>query len=209
MRDDVGAAAVMMTARFDTGAVLVPVVGWWLMRRQWRLAAAVTASAALPVRFTRWSPTSHGWPPLPASVLLLHRLSGASLSSPREVADAAGYGGVAILLGTPAFMALTFAALALLAVGLRGDTSEEARDGRVLLAIFLVAEIVHFEGSRSGEPYLFRYEAYLVPLGVVVDRRGAGARARRAWRPRRGRSKDGRRRRSASSWCCSRWSRAA
>ena len=162
------AAAVMMSARFDTGAVLVPVVIWWLSKREWRIAAAVTAAAALPVALYALVATAHGWPALPASVLLLSRLSDAGTSTLRDLVDLAGYGGLAMLLGTPVFMALTFAALALLALGLRGDRSEGARECRLLLWIFLAAEVVHFQGSRSGEPYLFRYEAYLVPLGIVA-----------------------------------------
>ena len=82
------------------------------------------------------------------------------------LADLLGGGALTVLIHAPALLVLVITAGALCAAAPRQSGSPLERESRILLLVFLLATAVHLEFGRIG--WLYRYEAYLVVLGVVA-----------------------------------------
>ena len=154
-----------VAVRYDTGSIVVALLALVTLTRGWQRALPLAVGSTLPVAAYAWVAGRHGWPALPTPILLKQRLSGVDLRSWHGAADVLGGGALTVLVNTPALLVLTIAAAALLAASPPGR-SRSARESECLLLIFLIATALHLEFGRVG--WLYRYEAYLVVLGVVA-----------------------------------------
>lgn len=128
-----------------------------LAGRTW-LAVATVGAAALPVVVNGAWNLAHGWFFLPASLLMKSTLPTGHTSW------LGGFLDQLLQKETPVdFLVLAGAAILLLAVQLR-RRHEIGSCG--LLVIFLVASVLHLGLARFG--YLYRYESYLMVLGVLA-----------------------------------------
>lgn len=157
-------ASLLLVATRYEGLFLVAVVAiLFAARRRWVLASAVAAGAALAAGgFGLFSVLQGGYF-LPNSVLMKAKYPWLDLG-----------GKIVVFLG-PSILSevVKTPALALLVAGAAGllVTRYRARrrfwdETNVLLAIFIAVSILHLDFARTGEFY--RYEAYLVVLGVLV-----------------------------------------
>lgn len=122
-----------------------------------RTAAACIAAAALPVVANGLWNQAHGWYFLPASVLMKTAATGST-------ASASGVLQQTLSSEPPAeFLALVVVASAFLARRL-WQSRTVGPDG--LLVVFLVAAVLHTALARFG--YLYRYESYLMVLGILA-----------------------------------------
>lgn len=153
-----GAAALATAARYESlfliapGAVVLAVDG----RRR---AALVTAVAGLaPPAAYAVVAVAQGWPALPNSLLL----KGATF-------EGAGVAGLADRLGGHALRALAEAPhllVLLVAVLVLAALIPGPRAVRRWDAMFVAATLLHLQLAAVG--WLFRYEAYLVAIGIVL-----------------------------------------
>ena len=86
--------------------------------------------------------------------------------------DAAGGGVLSLLLGEPSLVGLVFLALAQLAWSRENAGDERAGERRALLVVFVGAVLLHVQFGRLG--WLYRYEAYLIVLGIVANAAALG-----------------------------------
>ena len=122
-----------------------------------RLAAACLATAALPVVANGLWNLTHGWYFLPASVLMKSAATGSPTSASGFLQQ--------WLASTPPAELLALAGAATLLLARRLWLSRAiGPDG--LLVVFLVAAVLHTALARFG--YLYRYESYLMVLGVLA-----------------------------------------
>jgi hypothetical protein len=170
----VGAVAL----RYDTASVVVVVVTCFAWRREWARATALVMAAAVPVAAYAMVAARHGWPLVPSPVLMKQRLAGVHLFSWHGAADVMGGGALAALIHVPALFVLVAGALAQLAWRAVADDTR-ARERRLLLTVFVGATLVHLEFGRLG--WLYRYEAYLMVLGIVANAAALGPRIAVAW----------------------------
>lgn len=181
-------APLILAVRYDAASVVIPAMMLIAFARGWRLATAVALCGACPPLVFAAVAANHGWPLLPASVVLKQRLANIDLESWNGFSNAIGNGALSALVDTPALLVLLLAALALVAfMNPRGERRNEAFDRNVertrealfLLVIFVCATLVHAEFGQFG--VLYRYEAYLISLGIVAVSSGLAHELPPAW----------------------------
>ncbi len=174
MRATLAAAAVAVAVRYDSGSVVAAVIVLFASARQWRASLLVATFAAAPAAVYALVARAHGWPLVPSSILLKQRLADVHPFTWHGAADAFGGGALMALAQAPALAALLLAALAQVVV-MRDACGEHAHEQRLWLAVFAIATLVHVQFGRLG--WLYRYEAYLVALGIVANASALGDRA--------------------------------
>lgn len=150
-------APFLISSRYE-GVFLALVVCllFWL-RGHRGYAAAVGALALLPVGVYGLISTAHGWLWLPNSVILKSGLGNSTglrllgISEPRDV------------LRSLHLLSLAFAILFVYVLR-RGKGFWERR--QLMMALFLAVTGLHMQFAGVG--YFYRYEAYLVALGLLV-----------------------------------------
>ena len=162
------AAVVMLAAALVAGARyegLFLVAGGALLlaaRRRVGQAALVAAAGLGPaVGFGLYS-LHHGWPFLPASILLKGRIPQGGW---RGISEVLGGYCLLALAENPYLMALVMAGVGTLLVARRrGGLLHAPWSALVLLA--LIASLLHLQFARAG--LFYRYEAYLIALWIVA-----------------------------------------
>jgi hypothetical protein len=148
-------------------------------RRRFAFALALGAVSLLPPALYGLVSLAHGWYALPNPVILKGAL-GEGISGWRRIALVPFLGGWGELARSPHVLALvTLAAVTLLARW----RSPSSREG-TLLIVFIGTALLHLQYARTG--WFYRYEAYLVALGIVVAAialDGLGDRVRPRWLP--------------------------
>ncbi len=167
------AAAATVAVRYDAASVLAMVILVALVTGGWRCGAWMTLCGAAPAAVYALVARVHGWPMLPSSVLLKQRLGGIDMLTWRGLWNVAGGGAFGLLLEEPALFALVFAALGQLAWGAADAGDQRARERRLLLVVFIGAALLHVQFGLLG--WLYRYEAYLIVLGIVANAAGLGS----------------------------------
>jgi hypothetical protein len=109
---------------------------------------------------------AQGWPMIPASVLLKQRLLNVDPLTWDGFTNVVGNGALSALVDTPALFVLVVAAVGLIAFAGWTDETELERESRFLLLVFAGGAIVHVQFGRLGS--LYRYEGYLIALGIVA-----------------------------------------
>ena len=132
------------------------------VRRRFLAAAAVAVAGALPVVAYGIAAVGMGWFFLPSSVLL--KASRPDLGTTEGFLRTLGWG-VGTLWRIPAVAALVGVALILFALSWRRTFTQVST---LLLALFLALTLAHMQFSQPRSFWLYRYEAYLVSLGVFA-----------------------------------------
>jgi hypothetical protein len=155
-----GAAAA--ATRYESLFVVAGCAGALFLFRRIDAAVSVVAASLVPVIAVGLWNVSHGWFFLPASVMMK-----------QTVLPQSGRGTIAgsllnnVLGAHPpaAYVLLVVVALGLMAAALRRADPDDRRP-EPLLAIFVSAALLHLLLGRFG--WLFRYESYLIGLGVYA-----------------------------------------
>ena len=154
-------AAMLVLIRFEGVFAIAAVTVALAMCRRWPAAIASAAAGVIAIAaFAAWS-VAQGGPILPNSVLL----KGAMPAS-----TAAGVMNTVLftrasanLANTPHLAVLLFTALALALLPSRQQRNAE---WRIAAVVFAAVVVLHLQFAAVG--WFFRYEAYLVVLGLVI-----------------------------------------
>lgn len=156
-------APLITSVRFEGMFFVFVVSVGFVLRRQWRRGLLLGLLGLLPVAAYGVVSRLHGWPWLPTSVLLKSGLIYAA--SPNLVIETLKHFGFINLVEGKHLVALLILAALLDVVGRRrGEQAWNAE--QVMTGIFVGAGILHLAFARVG--WFYRYEAYLVALGVLV-----------------------------------------
>lgn len=154
-------AAVLVLVRFEGAFAVAAVAVMLASTGRWSTAIASAAAGVLAIAaFGAWS-LSQGGPVLPNSVLLKGAMpasSAAGLASTVLLTRA-----LATLANTPHLAVLVMTALALTLL-----PSHHARHAEWRLAAIVFAAVVLLHLQFAAVGWFFRYEAYLVVLGLVI-----------------------------------------
>ena len=158
-----GVTSIMVLVRYESLFLVAIFIGLALLRRKWMAALAVAAAAAFPVVAFGWISVLRGWQWLPNSVLLKGGMP--QLSS---------FFGILMFLGVRSLWLLVLSphllGLDVLLAGLwiyRGRRGAGFWDPARLMLFFTVAAIfLHLQFASVA--LFFRYEAYLVALGILA-----------------------------------------
>lgn len=155
-------APLVTAARFE-GIFLIAVVTVILaLRRRLFTSLLVAGTGALPVLIYAATSVLHGWYPLPNPVLLKGNLSSPTLTG---ILSTFGYDSLVSIQANPHILSLVIASLIVLLT--LYVTRDHAQDEGKLTNIVLIAVIfLHMQFARYG--WFYRYEAYLVFLGILV-----------------------------------------
>lgn len=136
-----------------------------LLQRRWLLAAGLVASAWLPVALYAWYSTAHGSMWLPNPIAIKGNL--AALGSTGSAATAlAGKWFTRDLLVRGAGVLMLVATVAVALARTPGDERRNPGPRGYAAAIFIIGALLHLQFANLG--WFFRYEMYLVVLGVLV-----------------------------------------
>lgn len=158
----IGAAALLAAAvRFDVVFVLVPLGLLMLLARRWRALAFAVVGAAIPALATVALNLGQGWPAFPASVTM------------KSIANDSSTGLIRLLPGSPELSAFQPRILGVLAVvcvlwwsGRASDSPRWRRLSDRWTFVAVSVAVLHY--GYLNVPGTFRYEAYVVALGVVA-----------------------------------------
>ncbi len=156
--------------RYETAFLALVVCILLFVRRRWFQAIALGLLVLVPIVIYGWISHAHGWYPLPNSVLLKSGVfQGGAGSSITQIFSMSG---VSEFLGNPVHRAMDVPHLFFLGLLALVLYVLEARDGSnmwsdrcVLILIFVASLFLHLQFADVG--WFFRYEAYLMALGVV------------------------------------------
>lgn len=154
---------LLVMARYEA-CFLIAIAGLlFAMRRMWGTAVGLALASSLPLILYGWIAWQHGWYPIPNSLLLKANLPNTDTAGmyPGFLASLLRSWSrgihVALLIGI---------ALTLLIHGYRRNRTLWTYSGIGLL-LFAVTATLHLVFARTG--WFFRYEAYLVTLGIAVN----------------------------------------
>jgi hypothetical protein len=152
------ASALAATARYESLFLIAPAaLLLWLDGRR-RAAVVAAVAGVLPLALYGAVAVAHGWPPLPNSLLLKRAVFAGSGTA--GIVERLGGHAVRTLAEAPHLLVLLAAVLVLSAL-LPAPPAVRRWD-----AIFVTATFLHLQLAAIG--WLFRYEAYLVAIGVVL-----------------------------------------
>jgi hypothetical protein len=158
-------AALVVMARYE-GLFCVFVVGCLsILRKRWAFGSALAAAGLLPAAAYGAVSAAHGWYVLPNPVLLKGVMPQFS-SLGGAVSFLLGYRCLKQVVSSPPILVLLVAALILLSLRLRSRGRFWDSPAAIITVIFVAITCLHMQFARTG--WFFRYEAYLVGLGVLA-----------------------------------------
>lgn len=154
---------LLVLIRFESLFLVAAICLLLLWRRRWQYSLYFMLAALVPhVIYTAIS-IAKGWFWLPSSLILKSQFPG--LSTPRPVVRWVLFRIAEQLLDNPWILLLLIVVLLLLI--LRMDTARGIWDkGQVMIVLYVLTAILHLQFANTG--WFFRYEAYLIALGLVV-----------------------------------------
>ncbi len=156
-------AAAVTAVRFEGAFLIAGACGLFLLRKRWLDALGAAASGFLPIAGFGLVSVAHGWHWLPNTLLLKGRIP--DLRTPVSAAVSIISYFEDNIESAPHLFALILLVTALYLLALqKGKGPWEMR--QVVSVLFVVAATLHMEFGRTGA--FFRYESYLVGLGLVV-----------------------------------------
>jgi hypothetical protein len=157
-----GLAALLPVTRYEGLYAVGLVTMLLLLRRHWREAAVVAVAGALPVTIYGAISVAQGWYFLPNSVLV--KANRPDFGSLNGALESLGYLAYQSLNRLPAVAFPACAAIALLALAAWRTRWAHAR---LMLWLFLAMTLAQLQFSQLKSFWLYRYEAYVIALGVV------------------------------------------
>jgi len=134
-----------------------------IARRKWFMAVVAGTAGLLPVAALGWLSVSHGWMWLPNTLLLKGSLP--SFRSLSDILRMLGMTSLSLLFNTPHMVALM---AALLATSVwrasRGDGFWSR--GQLMIFFAVAGALLHLQFAGVG--WFYRYEAYLLALGIMA-----------------------------------------
>ncbi len=161
-------------ARFESYALLLVGCVLFILRRKWKRSLGLALAGFLPLFMYQYISVSQGWFWLPNSILIRADASqGEVFNSQQAVVINPIFSGLSVYFSnglsnfnyTPYVSALIVTSCALLVVGWVLSKSLWTI-GHVSLVLFVLAALAHLQFGKIG--HFFRYEAYLVALGLFV-----------------------------------------
>lgn len=157
--------ALVVTCRYESLALVAIAAALLWIRRQRIWAMALACVSVLPVAVFGVYSMSRGWFPAPNSIVAKVSRPGKGLwPYPLHWAEQ--------LHDVPSLLLLAIAATVLLAVGYRRRFAAWSVEA-ISLLLFIAAALAHAQFGRVG--WFFRYEAYLIVIGILTC--GIAARA--------------------------------
>ncbi len=153
-------APIVVLTRYEGLFVVFVVCVLYLFRNRWLYSLLLGAIAIIPIGIYGIISISHGWFWLPNSVLLKgHIPDFTSLAGMKE------FLGISIhqLLGAPHILSLMIMSIILFVLRFKKGFWEE---NRIMMIIFFATCVFHMQFAKTG--WFYRYESYLVALGVFV-----------------------------------------
>jgi hypothetical protein len=158
-------APLITSVRFEGMFFVFVVSVGFILRRQWRRGLLWGLLGLLPVAAYGVVSRLHGWPWLPTTVLLKSGLLHAGNPN-LVIASLKHFGFINLLEGKHLVALVILVALLDLVARGRGKGRRAWSLERVMTGVFLGTGILHLAFARVG--WFYRYEAYLVALGVLV-----------------------------------------
>lgn len=156
-------APLVTMARYE-GMFLILVISFLLfLRKRFFDSIRFFGVGLLPILLFGAVSVVKGWYFFPNSVFLKGRTP--DLSSLSGLIDFAGYYGFRQMLANPHMMYLIIAALIIFGIGY-GKEKKAWNHATTMVTIFAMTAYLHLQFAATG--WVFRYEAYLVALGVFV-----------------------------------------
>jgi hypothetical protein len=170
-------AFLATSARYESAFLVAAAALLFFIKREYRNGTLTALAGALPIFIYGAVSAAFGWSWLPTSILLKGNTP--DWHSPAKIAASLGYAGYRQLLSTPHLLFPVLGALLLLIFATVRASLFRSR-AAVLAALFTLTTLLHLQYARTG--WFYRYEAYLVGLGVLTLAAGLpGLRA--SWRP--------------------------
>ena len=158
-----GLAAVLVMARYE-GAFLIAIAGGlFLLRGKWPVTLGLAAASLIPLAAYGWISVRHGWSWVPNSLLLKANLPSANSAGMYPANFLSGL--IRSWSRGAHVVALILIALVLLRLLAQKNNGVWSYSGTGLI-LFASAAVLHLLFARTG--WFFRYEAYLVALGIIV-----------------------------------------
>lgn len=153
-------ASFVTLTRYEGLFVVFVVCVLCLFRKRWLYSLLLVAFAVIPIGIYGIISVAHGWFWLPNSVLLKgHFPDLVSLAGMKEYFDIS----IQQLLGAPHILSLMIGSIIIFILRFKKGIWE---DRQIMMMIFIVTCIFHMQFAKTG--WFYRYEAYLVALGVFV-----------------------------------------
>jgi hypothetical protein len=166
-------AAIVLT-RFESCALVFVVCALFALRKRWTIALGMLAAGILPLLAYQAVSVAHGWQWLPNSILVRAGIVDSGINSMKSivVVPLASPGIWQFLLrGWNSLLDAPFLAVlvggSILALGISWHRSRRLwKLEHIMLVSYVITALAHLQFGRIGN--FFRYEAYLVALGVFV-----------------------------------------
>jgi hypothetical protein len=156
-------AAVLPAVRYEALFMVVVVTTLFALRRRWFVSVSLLSVALAPIAIYGLVSVAHGWFVLPNALLLKTDL--ADVWSGQGIIRLLGYAGYERLRWAPHIVVLVTVALLLFIH--RFDERKGLWDrGQLMLVIYATSALLHMQFAATG--WFFRYEAYLVALGLFT-----------------------------------------
>lgn len=155
--------SLLVATRYEGMFLLLAVAALALLRRRVKLGLALLAAGAIPVIMYGLISLRHGWPFLPAPILMKSGLLGAT-SAGALAANLFSRFRMNLVEG-PEVIVLA-ALVGCLGLGHFRQEKGIRTPEQYMTAIFLGTTLQHLVLARFG--WFYRYEAYLISLGIVL-----------------------------------------
>ena len=156
-------AMLLVLVRYEGLYPLAVAGGLLMLRRRIQEALVIGIAAAAPIALYALISTANGWLWAPNSVLLKGNLP--DWRTLDGIVNLLGYSAYSSMLSLPAVAFLVYAGVALLAWhAARGFW----RPAPVMLTVFVAMALMHLQYSQPRAFWMFRYEAHLVAIGLLV-----------------------------------------
>lgn len=157
-----GAVPLLSAVRYEGAFLILVVCVLALARGKIILSLSLAILGSLPVAVYGARSVSHGWFFLPNGILLKGNTP--IFTSLPSVLNALGLSAIRNLEGNLPLFFLVF--LSLLFFLFRNPKSSLWEEGKLLPLLFVGSALLHLQFASTG--WFYRYEAYLVVLGVLV-----------------------------------------
>ena len=156
-------APLLTASRYEGLFLLLVVCIVFLLKRKFLYALFLGGLGLLPVVLYGSFSLLEGWHFLPNSVFL--KADSPDFSNLSGIINLLGYTAYKKIIATPHILALAILMLTVYFSRLRRQFGA-GEEKQLLVAVFLITVFLHMQFARTG--WFYRYEAYLVSIGVLL-----------------------------------------